>query len=167
MYISTCCISGICLILHMKISRVIKKNKLREWLRTKLKLLIALKNSVMMIYHQVGCLNIKMPSCWYEDFHYKDKTVSQTYHLCNGIPCTWSLYLEVSRFMSYNLQWFIRDLQCPISIWRPYFRYRDFNYKNKTVVRMSYLYIGNPCTGKMTSFDWDSPLKPIMDCIID
>ena len=35
-----------------------------------------------------------------------------------------------------------------------------FHYKDKTVVRPSYLYYGNPNTGKMTSLYWDGPQNP-------
>ena len=37
-------------------------------------------------------------------------------------------------------------------------KYRDSHYKDVMVVRPSYLYNGNPCTGKMTSLYWDGPL---------
>ena len=36
-------------------------------------------------------------------------------------------------------------------------RYGDFHYKNKTVMRLCYLYNGNSFTGKTTSFYWDGP----------
>ena len=37
-------------------------------------------------------------------------------------------------------------------------RYGDFHYKDKTVLRPSYLYDGNPYTGKTIYLYWDSPL---------
>ena len=40
------------------------------------------------------------------------------------------------------------------------FRYKDFHYKEKTVVRPYFLYKGNPHTDK-TSLYWDSPLVAI------
>ena len=35
----------------------------------------------------------------------------------------------------------------------------DFNYKDKTVVRRSYLYNGDPHTDKAISLYWDGPQK--------
>ena len=43
-------------------------------------------------------------------------------------------------------------------------RYGDFHYKDKAVVRPSYIYNGNPYTGKTASLYWDtrhSPLVPM------
>ena len=37
-----------------------------------------------------------------------------------------------------------------------FFRYMDFHYKDKTVMRLSYLYNGNPQTRTMTSLYWTS-----------
>ena len=39
------------------------------------------------------------------------------------------------------------------------FRYGDSHYKDKTVVRPSYLYNGNPFTGTATSSYWDGPQR--------
>ena len=39
--------------------------------------------------------------------------------------------------------------------------YGDFHYKDKTDVRQSYLYNGNPYTGKTTSLYWDGILVEV------
>ena len=38
-----------------------------------------------------------------------------------------------------------------------FFRYGDFHYKDKTIVRASYLYNGSPYIGKTTNLYWDGP----------
>ena len=58
--------------------------------------------------------------------------------------------------VKWNMDWII--------IWAPsqykdcLSRYRDFHYKDKLVVRLSYLHNGNPYTGKMASLYLDGPL---------
>ena len=48
----------------------------------------------------------------------------------------------------------------PLSPGKDYLsRYGNFHYKEKTVVRKSYLYNGNPYIVKMASLYWDSPLE--------
>ena len=37
-------------------------------------------------------------------------------------------------------------------------RYGDFHYKNKTILKPSYIYNGNSFTGKTTFLYWDGPL---------
>ena len=43
--------------------------------------------------------------------------------------------------------------------------YEDFHYTDMTVMRLSYLYDGNPCTGKMTTLYWDGIL--VIVCLCD
>ena len=58
------------------------------------------------------------------------------------------------------LQLFILHVQSnlgPISIYKDHLsRFGDYCYKDKTIVRHSYSYDGNPCTGKAVYFYWDS-----------
>ena len=65
----------------------------------------------------------------------------------------------------WNVTWYL----CTIGIWsatRIPSQYQDhlswdgdFHDKDKTVVKLSYLYHGDPYTGKMGSLYWDAPLK--------
>ena len=56
--------------------------------------------------------------------------------------------------------------QGPVSMKRPSFPVWDFHYKDKTVVRPSYLYNGNLCTGKPASSYWNGPWSTLLiDCL--
>ena len=52
-------------------------------------------------------------------------------------------------FMAHNfLEWLVKP-QGTISSWRPSFQVWYFHYMDKTIVRPSYLYNGNPYTVNM------------------
>ena len=55
----------------------------------------------------------------------------------------------------------------PLNIKTVFSRYGDSHVKNKTIVRLSYLYNGNSYTDKTTSLYWDGPHVPqvINDCV--
>ena len=44
--------------------------------------------------------------------------------------------------------------------------YEDFHYKDEIDVRPSYLYDGNPYTGKTASLYWDSPLSAAVERLV-
>ena len=68
-------------------------------------------------------------------------------------PCYIGLCYDESRLSSQTIR---ATFQCEKRL----FRYGNFHDKDKTVMRLVYLYNGNPYTGKTTSLYWDGPQNP-------
>ena len=86
-----------------------------------------------------------------------------THFIMDVITCTcWdsSMSEEGAPGMSQcrALSWLLEEVCCnlgPVSILHYLYWYRDFHRKNIMVMRLSYLYSGNPYTGRLTSLYWN------------